>query len=1088
MSRLMSRMSNHNYSLLITHYSLISSRRYIVLLMGIVATVAVMANGVDRNEALKKAQKCLPGRQFTESKTVASARGRASGGTDAFYVFNAENNGGYVIVSGDDRTKEILGYATYGNLDTDHLPDNLKWWLDSYAAQIAALGTGMRPAAQTALGSAIEPLIQSKWDQEWPYNKMCPDGNYVDYDEDGYETYNRCLAGCVPTAMAQVMYYWKWPENCPALDEYMVKSGNSLKALPETTFKWAQMTDTYSYQSTEEATDAVAELMRYCGQAVQVRYSTGSTSGYADPSVLIKTFGYSKSMRELMRDDYTISQWEAMVYQELAAKRPILYHGASDWGSHLFIVDGYDGQGLFHINWGWSGIPDSYYVLSLADPGTDHGMPYHYSQKGLFYMQPGKDGDVMTPLLRMADSKYYSSDVKNTYVQEDANTDFADVFLSLGIYTQYATEPESEIDAEVGWALYQGDELKQVVGSMATTIPAEKDDIVYDEMTVSFGAGLPEGKYQLTPVFRLPGMTEWERCEGYAINSLMAEVTPTTLIVRAPDKENMSFAVNSMSVSDYLEAGSEACVSANITNDGETQQLIALLWIQKEGEEDWSVCSKATTYADYGMSTDISLKFTTLEAGTFNLKLTTWYSEDALKTATFTVATYEEVVVEGLIYRCAPDYGRATVINNPEADTNVERVNIQQTVECGGVDCKVVAIGEGAFSGWRLTSLTIPEGVETIGSQAFMNCDNLVKIVLPSTVTEIGSYAFYNTTNLSFLVSHIQDPPQIGQKTFMYQLGDYITNAIGIYPSKATLYVPDGSRTKYEALTGWNQFKAIEEGDLKEAVVDGIRYAYVTKGTTATVVKDDGYKEITEGTITIPATVVIGKKTFQVTALGYEAFQGCQAKISLPEGLETIGEEALAATGIDEIILPSTLKTIGREAFWGSRLKGLSVPEGVETIEEGAFSFMNSLTWLRLPSSLKEIGLNVIKDCDRLTTVFSKITDPSAVNSRTFILTEEWQGDSWQYLPSRATLYVPEGKVAAYQGQVGWNCFADIKEMGAAGDLNGDGVGNVADIVYHVNALMNQDSVFVPIADFNNNGIIDATETMKVVTLILMAK
>ena len=1063
----------------------------LLIFLGLLTTTSAIANGISHNAALKKAQEFMPGRQFTESKTIPSARARGFGGSDAFYVFNAENNNGFVIVSGDNRTREILGYAEYGNLDTNHLPDNLKWWLESYANQISALSTALEPVTPNTIGPAIEPLIQSKWNQDWPYNQMCPDGNYVDYNEDGYDVYNRCVSGCVATALAQVMYYWKWPKTCPSLDSYEVSEGKMLKALPETTFKWADMTDSYSYESSSESADAVAELMRYCGQALHIRYGVGATSGYADPSVLINTFGYSKRICVIKRDDYTTSQWETVVYNELSEKRPILLSAASSRISHQFIVDGYDGHGLFHINWGWGGLPDSYFVLSLADPGSEQGIggssgAYHFDQKALFNMQPGKEGETMRPLLRSLGSHMYLPEMNNTYERTDASADFSNVFLSFSFYTTYPIEPESEMQAEVGWALYQGDELKLLIGSQPTTIPKIKEEVLSNEMTVSFGAGLPTGNYLLCQVFRMSGESDWERIEGYSINSVLVEVTATTFSMRVPDKDNMSYSVNSLNISDYPEAGARCTVSANITNTGETQRLIPVLWIQKQGETTWTQCAQTTCYTNLGTSADISLTFLQEEAGTFNLKLTTVNSDEALATATVKIVAYEEVVVDGIRYRCTPEYKRAKVIQDLEADTSVEILNIQQTVTSNGVDCKVVTIDNSAFYGWGVTSVIIPEGIETIGADAFRFCSELVKIVLPSTVTNIGTYAFYGTKNLSSIISHIQEPPEIGKETFMYQYGDYITNSSNVFPSSATLYVPIGFKSKYEALSGWNMFDVIEEGDLKESVVDDIRYAYATGGKTATVIQDDNYLELEE--ITIPATIVIDGKTLQVTAIGNSAFQFCGdlLNISLPEGLEMIGDNAFWGAGLSNITMPRSLKTIGKGSFGNCNIKTLNIPEGVTSIGENAFAYMFNLVQLELPKSLRKIGVRLIIECNNLTSVVSHITPPYAISNLTFVETEHFETNSWMHTPSRATLYVPKGQLTAYQSLKGWNWFAEIKEMSVIGDANDDGTVNTDDIVELVNAILGKPSDHFSVinADANGDGFINAADIVKIVSLI----
>ena len=1065
---------------------------FFLILVGLLTTSSVMANEVDHNAALKKAQTFMPGRQFTESTPVSSACARGVDSGQSFYVFNAEDNRGFVIVSGDDRTRDILGYSEYGNLDTNNLPANLQWWLDGYAAQISALSR-MEPASPQIIGPAIEPLIQSKWNQEAPYYNMCPNGNYVDYYENGYETIDRCLTGCVPTAVAQVMYYWKWPKTCPAIDGYEVVSGKSLKALPSTTFNWADMTDTYSTTSSSEAADAVAELMRYCGQALQVMYGTGATSGYANPSVLINTFGFSKQIRELRRDDYTISQWEAMVYKELSEKRLLLYDGASDEiGAHLFIVDGYDGHGLFHINWGWGGLPDSYFVLSLCDYGSAQGAEdssgaFHWSQQALFNMQPGKDGEVMRPLLRSPGSHMYPSGMSNSYARTNDTSDFSDVYLCFDLNTFYPMEPESELAVEVGWALYQADELKLLIGSASTTVPAAQYSKLHNEMTASFGAGLPTGSYLLCQVFRFQGESDWKRCEDYAFSSVYVDVTPTKLTMRVPDKNNMSFKVNSLRLSDYPEAGSQCSVSANITNTGETQQLISLLWIQKQGETDWTQCGRTTCYTELGKSADISLPFFQEEAGTYNLKLTTDNQDKVLATVTVKMAAYEDVVVDGLKYRCTPEYEHARLIRDYSANTTVESVNIQPTVKANSVDCQVVAIGNNAFYGWdKMTSVTIPEGIETIGVNAFRFCSKLDKIVLPSTVTSIGAYAFYGTSNLSLLVSHIQNPFEIGKEMFMYQESEYTNNIMGFFPTNATLYVPKGSKSKYEALSGWRQFDVIEEGELMESVVDGIRYAYATEGQKATVVQDDSYQQLAE--ITIPATVVIGGKSLQVTAIGKLAFRDCSNlnKISLPIGLEKIGDDAFLRAGFTEITLPGSLKTIGKEAFWNCMIKTLTVPEGVTTIGENAFAYMNELVYLELPKSLTKIDRRLIMGDNKLTSVATRNTDPSSISDLTFINSLDRDENGWVLTPSQATLYVPKGKLAVYQRLKGWNYFAEIKEMGEAGDSNNDGTVNKADVVELVNAVIGNPSstFFRANADVNGDGRVDIADIVQLISII----
>ena len=287
---------------------------------------------------------------------------------EKIYVFNIEG-GGYVIASGDDRTEPILGYSETGCLDMDNMPDNMRQWLAGYAQQLAQLGTADRQQLTAPVTrTAIEPLIKTQWYQKEPYNKY----TYMIGDD-------HSLTGCVATAMAQVMNYWQWPkEPCKDIPGYVAKGGPiapdplEMPALPSYTFQWDQMLDTYTTDQpgTEEQQEAVARLMQYCGTAVHMYYDRGSSStqqGYI-ASALRRYFDYAQDIYIADRQNYTNSQWEDLVYNELANGRPIPYAGDTDSGGHSFICDGYDGQGLYHINWGWGGRSDGYFRLSILNP------------------------------------------------------------------------------------------------------------------------------------------------------------------------------------------------------------------------------------------------------------------------------------------------------------------------------------------------------------------------------------------------------------------------------------------------------------------------------------------------------------------------------------------------------------------------------------------------------------------------------------------------------------------------------------------------------------------------------------------------
>jgi len=275
-------------------------KRLYFFLFTFFASLTMSAGEVTEQQALQKAQQFMQGKKFKQT----NLRRAASAAGNAYYVFNAENNGGFVIVAGDDRVKDILGYSERGSFDLSKAPSNVRWWLGQYEKAISSLGKGTHRAisrrAETAK-EAITPFITTTWGQNYPYNSQCPEinGEY-------------CATGCVATAMAQVINYTKWPES--AIGEiagYTTKTNQiAVPKLEATTFDWNNMTDT-----------DIARLMRYCGQSVKMDYGLGESGSYDAniPGALIGKFGYDNNIRIVYRNGYNSETWENMMYNELKA-------------------------------------------------------------------------------------------------------------------------------------------------------------------------------------------------------------------------------------------------------------------------------------------------------------------------------------------------------------------------------------------------------------------------------------------------------------------------------------------------------------------------------------------------------------------------------------------------------------------------------------------------------------------------------------------------------------------------------------------------------------------------------------------------
>ena len=328
---------------------------FLTLLLLLLSICPLLAQQVTKEGALAKANKFMS--QLTVAANNRAPRtapelALASTNTE-FYVFNDKTNGGYVVVSGEARMPDVLMYSYSGSYDEANVPCNMRTMLESYAKRVQFLQ--QHPEAQTAKRSAratkanIANLLGNCWyNQGDPYNRQCPNSG------------GRCVTGCVATAMAQIMYKYKWPEKTTQrIPEYTTeKLKIYVPSIPETTIDWANMLPAYNYGDSYNTTqaNAVANLMKLCGSSAQMDYgpTESAASTWLAGESMKKYFGYDDMLEELYSGNFTTEEWDQLIYDELAAGRPVLYSGQSGNGGHAFVLDGYK-DGYFHVNWGWGG-------------------------------------------------------------------------------------------------------------------------------------------------------------------------------------------------------------------------------------------------------------------------------------------------------------------------------------------------------------------------------------------------------------------------------------------------------------------------------------------------------------------------------------------------------------------------------------------------------------------------------------------------------------------------------------------------------------------------------------------------------------
>ncbi len=401
-------------------------KKVVLLMFACCWSILLTAGDVMPEKALQQAADFLNQRAATGSRraSVTSQQLTMASRINDLYVFNVANNGGFVIVSNDDTTTPILGYADSGNFDPDNVPENMKAWLQGYADEIAwakshpVIAKASRRVA-SAVKTPILPLVQTKWNQDYPQNAFAPyygvKGSSYVYSttgtEAGVEEWFNCATGCVATAMAQVMNYHQWPVTTTDIPFYNWGRANvKLSGLPSFSFEWAHMKDNYSSGYTSEEATAIARLMRYCGQSVQMDYGPESSASSSIIAYALKNyFNYNTTAKFLSRSSYSYTNWIEILYNELSQNRPVLYGGQSSGGGHEFVCDGYQGEDYFHINWGWGGDSDGFFKLSVLNPdeqgigGSGSKDGYHYGHDAIVGIQkPSDAGTVLEP----AENKY----------------------------------------------------------------------------------------------------------------------------------------------------------------------------------------------------------------------------------------------------------------------------------------------------------------------------------------------------------------------------------------------------------------------------------------------------------------------------------------------------------------------------------------------------------------------------------------------------------------------------------------------------------------------------------------------------------
>ena len=685
-----------------------------------------LANPISREQALQNARdffaakgKTLPERSFRHAPVKNGVLTVEAN----YFVFNVGDDQGFVIAAGDDCVPAILGYADRGTFAGDSLPANVKWWLDGYSDAIGRLqASGQQAPRRAPTHAAIPALLTCQWNQGSPYNMYCPQF---------FDTGETCVTGCVATAMAQIMYYHRVRSvrsvqadipgyTCATDWENYGKM--TVQGIPKNSpIDWNDMTDTYDNASTDAAKRAVANLMKYCGVSVKMDYSpsaSGASSSYV-VTALKNYFGYDAGTHYVWRSSYSDDAWDELIYNELANGRPVHYSGQGSEGGHAFVCDGYDGDGYYHINWGWGGYCDANFLLSdLTPPGSGIGSDgggFNDKQGAIIGAKP--DGNLSP---------------------DDSPMFFSDAAVKAVCVSQWDTNGDGELSYQEAKAVAAiGSEFK---GSTAIT---SFEELRYFKNLKSIGTEAFAGCTQLTSIVipeqvgevgasLFAGCAALENVEVVSENTTFDSRNGCNAIVRKTDNCLVAGCKMTVIPVDVVALGEGAFMQLPLT------AVMIPSSVSIYGNKVFYGCNDIETVM-VGAKTPAAL----------TSDVFTCTSRATLIVPTGSLAAYEKANVwKNFLKRIEIS---SSTLPIQFADSQVKELCVANWDQDGDKELSyaeaaaVTDLGEVFKNNTNIQSfdeLQYFTGLTTIGDQAFYHCSQLTSVVLPETVTAIGASAF----------------------------------------------------------------------------------------------------------------------------------------------------------------------------------------------------------------------------------------------------------------------------------------------------------------------------------------------------------
>ena len=543
-------------------------------------------------------------------KTAVVFNAKDMAGQPYLYAVSATLQDGFVLVSGDERFKAVLGYSDVSNFDEQNMPDNMRVFLQGYIDEMKYLESiNYQPtkAAPRRSMSNVGVLMTTTWNQRAPYNNQCPLDNS-----------QRSATGCVATAMAQVVNYHIQNDHGPAatiaeIPGYTIPNTTiTVSAIPSGTIIPSKDLLLNSYANnagTDAQKTAVAQLMLYCGTSVQMKYSSGSSgtqTAYV-ANALINYFGFDNTTRFVRRIDYSYADWVDLIYNEVAASRPVVLGAGRAAGGHAFVADGFDATNtLFHINWGWGGYLDDYFALSVLNPddagqtgaaaGTDG---YTIDQQAIVGIQHVGASGTTDPASLTMDSYRVAG---------------TDIHFSAGNLTGTTNS------FDIGVGVYDGSSITlfKLIASQSISTGSAFPDVSASAICADFA----NQTRKLIPMSRVSGTSTWIPGADPDINYFSAVYdaygVPTLTAHPAPNFQNTTF-----SIPGTVFVNTPQYTNVTFTNNGEEYYGMAYFFVSTDANNKGNYVAKRGLGAPTGVPTTVEFEWTPTSATTYYIWATT---------------------------------------------------------------------------------------------------------------------------------------------------------------------------------------------------------------------------------------------------------------------------------------------------------------------------------------------------------------------------------------------------------------------------------------------------------------------------------